>query len=181
MSARIGASSVSRDVRQCSGASRCGLNNVRNERISDIEKVADSGDGPAIYSKERRKRGDYVVGERGNRVDTTTSAGKLVFGIFASLAEFERDLISERTRAGLASARARGRKGGAPFKMTAPKVRLAMAAMGQKETKVADLCAELGITRQTLYRHVAPDGTPRKDGLKVVEGAKTRNPRGKKQ
>jgi hypothetical protein len=56
-----------------------------------------------------------------------------------------------------------------------------MAAMGQKETKVADLCAELGITRQTLYRHVAPDGTPRKDGLKVVEGAKTRNPRGKKQ
>jgi DNA invertase Pin-like site-specific DNA recombinase len=53
-----------------------------------------------------------------------------------ALAEFERDLISERTKAGLASARARGRKGGAPFKMTAAKVRLAMAAMGQKETKV---------------------------------------------
>ena len=73
-------------------------------------------------------------------------AGKLVFGIFAALAEFERDLISERTKAGLASARARGRKGGAPFKMTAAKVRLAMAAMGQKETKVADLCSELSIT-----------------------------------
>src|SRR5271157_2538637 len=68
--------------------------------------------------------------------------------------EFERDLISERTKAGLASARARGRKGGAPFKMTAAKVRLAMAAMGQKETKVTDLCSELAITRQTLYRHV---------------------------
>ena len=89
-------------------------------------------------------------------------------------AEFERDLISERTKAGLASARARGRKGGAPFKMTAAKVRLAMAAMGQKETKVTDLCSELAITRQTLYRHVAPDGTLRKDGLKVVEGGKIR-------
>jgi len=94
-------------------------------------------------------------------------------------AEFERDLISERTKAGLASARARGRNGSAPFKMTAAKVRLAMAAMGQKETKVADLCSELGVTRQTLYRHVAPNGTLRKDGLKVVEGGKA-HPRGKK-
>jgi hypothetical protein len=94
-------------------------------------------------------------------------------------AEFERDLIFERTKAVLASARARGRKGGAPFKMTAAKVRLAMAAMGQKETKVTDLCSELAITRQTLYRHVAPNGTLRKDGLKVVEGGKTRS--GKKK
>jgi DNA invertase Pin-like site-specific DNA recombinase len=54
---------------------------------------------------------------QGAQIDTTTSQGKLVFGIFAALAEFERDLISERTKAGLASARARGRKGGAPFKM----------------------------------------------------------------
>ena len=65
--------------------------------------------------------------------------------------------------------------------MTAAKVRLAMAAMGQKETKVADLCKELAITRQTLYRHVAPNGTLRKDGLKVVEGRQTRNRHGKKQ
>ena len=65
------------------------------------------------------------------------------------------------------------------FKMTATKVRLAMAAMGQKETKVTDLCSELAITRQTLYRHVAPNGTLRKDGLKVVEGGKIRS--GKKK
>jgi hypothetical protein len=58
--------------------------------------------------------------------------------------------------------------------MMAAKVRVAMAAMGQKETKVADLCGELAITRQTLYRHVPPDGMLRKDGLKVVESAKTR-------
>ena len=59
--------------------------------------------------------------------------------------------------------------------MTAAKVRLAMAAMGQKEAKVTDLCSELAITRQTLYRHVAPDGTLRKEGgPKVVEGGKIR-------
>lgn len=58
--------------------------------------------------------------------------------------------------AGLASARARGRKGGRSFKMTAAKLRLAMAAMGQPGTKVGDLCQELGVTRQTLYRHISP-------------------------
>ena len=93
-----------------------------------------------------------------------------MFGIFAALAEFERELISERTKAGLASARARGRRGGAPFKMTATKVRLAMAAMGQPETKVSALCRELGVTRQTLYRHVGPDGALRPDGCKLLDG-----------
>ena len=102
-----------------------------------------------------------------------------MFGIFAALAEFERELIRERTIAGLSSARARGRNGGRPYTMTPAKLRVAMAAMGQKETKVTDLCSELAITRQTLYRHVAPDGTLRKDGLKVVEGGKIRS--GKKK
>jgi DNA invertase Pin-like site-specific DNA recombinase len=77
-------------------------------------------------------------------------------------------LMSERTKAGLASARARGRKGGAPFKMTAAKLRLAMSAMGQLETHVGDLCRELGVTRQTLYRHVGPDGILRPDGRKIL-------------
>ncbi|MBY0729592.1 recombinase family protein [Escherichia sp. M593] len=86
-------------------------------------------------------------------IDTTTAAGKLVFGIFAALAEFERELIAERTTAGLASARARGRNGGRPYKMTPVKLRLAMASMGQSETKVSTLCQELGITRQTLYTY----------------------------
>ncbi|WP_370448891.1 recombinase family protein [Cryobacterium sp. TMT2-15-1] len=69
-----------------------------------------------------------LMGE-GAAIDTTTASGKLFFGIFAALAEFKRALISERTVAGLASARARGRTGGRPFKMTPAKVRLAMAAM----------------------------------------------------
>ncbi|WP_456304652.1 recombinase family protein [Acidomonas methanolica] len=93
----------------------------------------------------------------------------MIFAIFAGLAEFERELIVERTRAGLAAARARGRQGGRPFKMTAAKLRLAQAAMGKPETKIADLCAELGITRQTLYRHVTPNGEIRPDGGKLLK------------
>ena len=89
-----------------------------------------------------------------------------------TLAEFDRELISERTIAGLASARARGRKGGRPFKMTPAKLRLATASMGQPDTKVGDLCTELGITRQTLYRHVSPTGEIRPDGLKLLAGRK---------
>ncbi len=112
--------------------------------------------------------GFRVLSGHGASIDTTTPSGKLVFGIFAALAEFERDLIAERTRAGLAAARARGRSGGAPYKMTPAKLRLVMAAMGHRETKVGDLCKELGISRQTLYRYVGPDGTLRNDGEKLL-------------
>jgi DNA invertase Pin-like site-specific DNA recombinase len=89
-------------------------------------------------------------------------------GIFAALAEFERELVSERTKVGLASARARGRKGGGQYKMTSAKLRLAMAAMGQRQTVVSELCRELGVTRQTPYRHLGPDGSLRENGKKVL-------------
>lgn len=110
-----------------------------------------------------------VLTGQGAQIDTTTSQGKLVFGIFAALAEFERDLISERTKAGLAAARARGRKGGAPYKMTPAKLRLAMASMSSREANIGALCKELEITRQTLYRHVAPDGLLRESGKKLLD------------
>lgn len=71
-----------------------------------------------VHDLTARGVGLKVLTGQGAAIDTTTAAGKLVFGIFAALAEFERELISERTVAGLASARARGRKGGRPYKMT---------------------------------------------------------------
>lgn len=123
-----------------------------------------------VHDLTAREVGLKVLTGQGAAVDTTTAQGKLVFGIFAALAEFERELISERTKAGLESARARGRKGGRPFKMTPAKLRLAMASMGQPETNVATLCKELDITRQTLYRHVSPTGELREDGRKLLAG-----------
>lgn len=116
----------------------------------------------------KRNIGLKVLAGEGASIDTTTANGRLVFGIFAALAEFERALIVERTKAGLEAARARGRNGGRPFKMTPAKLRLARAAMGQPETKVADLCAELGITRQSLYRFVGPKGELRADGERLL-------------
>ncbi|MBD8031309.1 recombinase family protein [Corynebacterium gallinarum] len=124
-----------------------------------------------VHDLTAREVGLKVLTGQGAAIDTTSAQGKLVFGIFAALAEFERELISERTKAGLESARARGCKGGRPFKMTPAKVRLAMAAMGQPETSVAALCKELGITRQTLYRHVSPTGELREDGRKLLSGS----------
>lgn len=121
-----------------------------------------------VHDLTARRVGLKVLTGQGAAIDTTTAAGKLVSGIFAALAEFERELISERTVAGLASARARGRVGGRPFTMTPAKVRTAMAAMGNRETHVGELCDELGISRQTLYRHVSPTGEIRADGTRVL-------------
>ncbi|WP_166829770.1 recombinase family protein [Brevibacterium limosum] len=125
-----------------------------------------------VHDLTDRGVGLKVLTGQGAAIDTTTASGKLVFGIFAALAEFERELISERTKAGLESARARGRNGGRPYKMTPAKVRLAMASMGQSGTNVGALCQELGISRQTLYRHVSPTGELRDAGRDVMSAAK---------
>ena len=122
-----------------------------------------------VHDLTARGIGLKVLTGHGAAIDTTTAAGKLVFGIFAALAEFEREMIRERTLAGMASARARGRKGGRPHKMTPAKLRLAMASLGKLETKIGPLCKELGITKQTLYRHVSPTGELRQDGSKLLD------------
>jgi DNA invertase Pin-like site-specific DNA recombinase len=121
-----------------------------------------------IHDLMERKIGFRVLTGQGANIDTTTASGRLVFGIFAALAEFERELIRERTIAGLASARARGRNGGRPYTMTPAKLRLAQAAMAKRDTKVGDLCKELGVSRQTLYRFVGPKGQLRTDGTKLL-------------
>jgi DNA invertase Pin-like site-specific DNA recombinase len=97
-------------------------------------------------------------------IDTTTSAGKLQFHIFSALAEFERDLILERTQAGLRAARARGRVGGRRPRMNQEKVKIAISLMKDKTNKIKDICKTLGVSRTTLYRYVNPDGTVRPKG-----------------
>jgi DNA invertase Pin-like site-specific DNA recombinase len=94
-------------------------------------------------------------------LDTTTPGGKLVFHVFGAVAEFERDLIRERTMAGLEAARARGRKGGRKRAMDAKKVVLASKLLKDWETSVSDVCEAVGVSRATLYRYLKPDGTPR--------------------
>ncbi len=87
-------------------------------------------------------------------IDTTSSTGKLIFHIFASLSEFERDIIRERTKAGLKSARARGRLGGRPKKMDKEKMIIAKALMKDNTIPVKEICKKLGIGKTTLYKYL---------------------------
>lgn len=95
-----------------------------------------------------------------DHIDTTTPQGKLTFHLFAALAEFERDIISERTKAGLASARARGRKGGRPKGLSRKaKDKAMIAATLYKQGKpVQEICEHLGFTKSTLYRYLRHEG-----------------------
>src|SRR5512143_3105622 len=88
------------------------------------------------------------------QIDTTTSGGKLVFHVFGALAEFERDLIRERTQAGLLAARARGRLGGRPRALDLRKVQIAQQLYNDKTNAIADICRTLHISRATLYKYL---------------------------
>ncbi len=103
-----------------------------------------------------------ILNERGiglrslkESIDTTTSSGKLIFHIFCALAEFERDVIRERTHAGLAAARARGRKGGRKKAITPDKFKMAFDLYQKKELSVDKICENLGINRRTFYNYLA--------------------------
>jgi DNA invertase Pin-like site-specific DNA recombinase len=99
------------------------------------------------------------------RIDTTTSGGKLVFHVFGALAEFERDLIRERTQAGLTAARARGRLGGRPKALDPRRVQIARTLYQDKSNSIADICRTLRISRATLYRYL--DGTSEPPGKRA--------------
>ena len=121
-----------------------------------------------VQDLSARGVGLRVLAGQGAQIDTTTAPGRLVFGIFAALAEFERELIRERTMAGLKAARARGRRGGRKFALSKAQVRLAQAAMAHRDTSVSELCTQLGIKPVTLYRYVGPQGQLREQGQKVL-------------
>ena len=89
---------------------------------------------------------------RNEGIDTTTSTGRLVFHIFAALAEFERELIAERAAVGRAAARARGRRGGRPAKLSPEQARLARARYKAQDVTVAEIARALGVGRGTIYR-----------------------------
>lgn len=107
---------------------------------------------------------DIGVGFRSltESVDTTTPAGQFFLHVFGALAEFERELIRERTMAGLAAARARGRKGGRPPALSKRQVEQAARLMSDPSAVAAEVARTFGVSTSSLYRYVGPDGTIRK-------------------
>jgi DNA invertase Pin-like site-specific DNA recombinase len=87
-------------------------------------------------------------------IDTSSSSGKLIFHIFGALAEFERNLIRERTHAGLKAARARGRKGGRPKKLNKDKAKLAINLYKNKQHSIQQICNLIGVSKPTLYKYI---------------------------
>jgi len=113
---------------------------------------------------QQRQVGFKVLAGAGVQIDTTTANGRLVFGIFAALAEFEAELIRERTQAGLAAARARGRRGGRPRKITKEVLRMAMAALRDHTTSARTVARRLGVPATTLYMYINRDGSLKQAG-----------------
>jgi DNA invertase Pin-like site-specific DNA recombinase len=140
----------------------------KREELTKLKEQLRAGDIVVVWKLDRLGRSlkdlvqtvkdfeDMGVGLRSltESIDTTSNTGKLIFHIFASLAEFERELIRERTFAGLSSARARGRIGGRPKKITPEKI-IQMKEM-HKDTKIeiSEMCKTFGIARNTLYKYL---------------------------
>jgi DNA invertase Pin-like site-specific DNA recombinase len=157
---RAGCERIFSDVASGGGFDRPGLNEALN--------FVREGDTLVVWRLDRlgrslkelietvsalQKRGIGFQSLR-ESIDTTTPGGKLVFHLFGSLAEFERDLIRERTKAGLASARARGRLGGRPKALDSKKAKIAASLLANRESSVAEICETLGVSKATLYRHI---------------------------
>ena len=143
----------------------------KNTERSELEgclKVLRSGDTFVVWRLDRlgRSLGDLVklvttLEEKGiefeslqEKIETTSASGKLVFHVFAALAEFERNLISERTRAGLKAARARGRLGGRKPKLKQKDIREIKALLKDPNIPVSDIAKRFGVSRTTIYNRV---------------------------
>jgi DNA invertase Pin-like site-specific DNA recombinase len=120
---------------------------------------------------EERGAALRTLAGQGARIGTGAEGGRLIAGAIVALAEFERDLLRERERAGLAAARARGRgrKHGGRWRMSAAKIAIAQRALARPETNMRRLCRELGVPPQTLYRHVGLGGELRETGRRFLE------------
>lgn len=157
---KAGCKKVFTDVASGSKSERLGL--------AKAVEFAREGDTLVVYKLDRfgRSLAHLIEGVRqlqargigfrslNENIDTTTSTGKLIFHVFGALAEFERDIIRERTKAGLASARARGRKGGRPRVLDDEKLALARSMYQDPSNSPRAICATLGISSATLYRYL---------------------------
>lgn len=130
-----------------------------------------------VADLNRRQVGLKVLTGTGAQIDTTTANGRFVFGIFAALAEFEAALIRERTQAGLIAARARGRVGGRPRKMTGATLKMAMTALADPHNNASEVARRLGVTRTTLYAYVNGDGSVKAIGQRLLDAERPRSPR----
>ncbi len=141
---------------------------AKREGLDKIRLMLREGDTLIVWRLDRLGRSlknliEWVnfLEERGaalqslhESINTSTSTGRLVFHIFGALAEFERNLIQERTMVGLAAARARGRKGGAKKKLNKDKRALAVKLYKEQKTPIYKICEMMGISRPTLYKYV---------------------------
>ena len=141
---------------------------VKRTGLQEAEAYVREGDTLVVWRLDRLGRSlkhlietVTALEERGvgfqslqESIDTTTSGGRLVFHIFGALAEFERNLIQERTRAGIAAARARGRKGGRPRALDAKKTQLLYQLYDEHKRAVKEICNILDISRSTLYAYL---------------------------
>ncbi len=144
-----------------------GAKDDRSGLISAIE-FCRQGDSLVVWKLDRLGRSLKHLIETINRlhekkvgfvslqesIDTTTSGGKLIFHVFGALAEFERELVRERTNAGLASAKSRGRSGGRPKIMNDRRIHLAQAMLKDPDITVKEICRTLQISKTTLYRYL---------------------------
>ncbi len=124
-----------------------------------------------ITDLEERKVGFKSLTES---IDTTTSGGKLIFHIFGALAEFERGVIADRTRAGLAAARARGRLGGRPSKLSPKQQKHAVKLYKKKKLPIKEICHIMGISKQPLYSYITKSKSTKSDTYLVRNPKKVR-------
>jgi DNA invertase Pin-like site-specific DNA recombinase len=121
-----------------------------------------------VHDLNCREIGFRALTGYGSNINTSDPSGKLMFNLFASLAEFERDLIAERTIAGIRAARARGRIGGRSWKLTVEQVGILQESMKNPERKVRDLAREMGVSTKTIYKFVCPQGTLRPEAERFL-------------
>ena len=152
------------------GEKASGANAEREELLAALE-YAREGDVLVVWKLDRLGRSlkDLIgrmeeLQERGvgfasltEGLDTTTPGGRLVYHVFGALAEWEREVIRERTFAGLAAARARGRNGGRPAKMDERQVAQARAMLKDRDVSLREVCETFGVSKTTLYRHLNGD------------------------